>query len=65
MVSLVTFSCRLHRCNKNEGMCVKEIKIKACFVFFFNKSTLLSVSLITYFHSAPGLKTEAGKAENW
>ena len=34
MVSLVTFSCRLHRCNKNEGMCVKEIKIKACFFFF-------------------------------
>lgn len=63
MVSLVTFSCRLRRCNKNEGMCVKEIKIKA-FFFFFNKSTLLSVSLITYFHSAPGLKTEAGKAEN-
>lgn len=34
MVSLVTFSCRLRRCNKNEGMCVKEIKIKACFFFF-------------------------------
>ena len=64
MVSLVTFSYRLHRCDKSEGMCVKEIKIKA-FFFFLNKFTLLSVSLIiTYFHSALGLKTEAGKTEN-
>lgn len=61
MVSLVTFSYRLHRCDKSEGMCVEEIKIKA---FFLNKFTLLSVSLITYFHSALGLKTEAGKTEN-
>ena len=64
MVSLVTFSYRLCRYDKNEGMCMKELRLKCFVCFFLNKFTLLSVSLITYFHSALGLKTEAGKAEN-
>lgn len=47
MVSLVTFSYRLCRYDKNEGMCMKELRLKRVFFLINSLSYLYHLLLIS------------------